>query len=661
MADKKDTIGGLNDAVDTLNKDNAQAGIESNQILGNIESGIQDLYSVNSQMLEAISAIQQSMAPDAFGAAQATENNREEGGTPIVGGPAEASTVTPAEGKKGMGMLGMLGVAAAGAAAGLVAAFAGFLDFDAQKVKDKVLILTSIADEVDATDTAETVATLTSLGVGLAAFGVGSVANGIGQTFMDDNWAVSIKNNVATLVSIGDLNFAKALEAAGTLTIIGTGLAAFGLMSGVGALGQGLANSMNEEGWAQTIKDNVTTLVSIGDLDFFKALEAAASLTTMGVALAAFGIGSGIASFAKPDFATSIKDNVVTLASITSDISQEKAEQFSETMGSLAAGLLKFSGGNFLSSIMDAGAKLVNFLTGGESPIEQMMTIADKSEQLNKGADSLERIQGALSGLSAIKFDGADLGLEEMAEDLMRAVPIIESAIMGGTIKGGIFPWSADDVDFKGLASSDIKFDEAMLNIEGLRDALGVSSAGAPVATITGSSSSNMTALPVSANVSPTSTSSEEYEPVDPGKLTLPYDKLEKLRRAKQLKRAMGISAKIGPGTSFEGGVPTAINGQDVPIGLFTDEEIKIINGSRTMAADMNRTEPDLIPVRQSGQELQTAQAEANANSTNGEGTSMVQVNNSAPTSVNNNSNTQVAMRNQHHKNENVELLFQAV
>jgi hypothetical protein len=182
----------------------------------------------------------------------------------------------------------------------------------------------------------------------------------------------------------------------------------------------------------------------------------------MGVALAAFGIGSGIASFAKPDFATSIKDNVVTLASITSDISQEKAEQFSETMGSLAAGLLKFSGGNFLSSIMDAGAKLVNFLTGGESPIEQMMTIADKSEQLNKGADSLERIQGALSGLSAIKFDGADLGLEEMAEDLMRAVPIIESAIMGGTIKGGIFPWSADDVDFKGLASSDIKFDEAM-------------------------------------------------------------------------------------------------------------------------------------------------------------------------------------------------------
>ena len=111
-----------------------------------------------------------------------------------------------------MGMLGMLGIAAAGAAAGLVAAFAGFLDFDAQKVKDKVLILTSIADAVDAGDTAETVATLTSLGVGLAAFGVGSIATGIGQTFMKDDWAVRIKNSVATLVGIGDLDFGKALN-----------------------------------------------------------------------------------------------------------------------------------------------------------------------------------------------------------------------------------------------------------------------------------------------------------------------------------------------------------------------------------------------------------------------------------------------------------------
>ena len=122
MADKKDTIGGLSDAVETLNKDNASSCIESNQILGNIESGIQDLYAVNSQMLEAMSAIQASMAPDAFGAAQSTEADRE-AGTPIVGGPAEQSTVQApgGEGKKGFGMLALAGAAVAGGVAGGVA------------------------------------------------------------------------------------------------------------------------------------------------------------------------------------------------------------------------------------------------------------------------------------------------------------------------------------------------------------------------------------------------------------------------------------------------------------------------------------------------------------------------------------------------------------
>ena len=133
MADKKDTIGGLSDAVETLNKDNASSGIEGNQILGNIESGIQDLYAVNSQMLEAMSAIQASLAPDAFGAAQSTETEREEG-TPIVGGPAEQSTVQAPGGeqKKGFGMLALAGAAVAGGVAGIIAGLAGLLDFDAE-------------------------------------------------------------------------------------------------------------------------------------------------------------------------------------------------------------------------------------------------------------------------------------------------------------------------------------------------------------------------------------------------------------------------------------------------------------------------------------------------------------------------------------------------
>ena len=200
MADK-DSIGGLNEAVETLNKDNHQDSIQSNQVLGDISATMQDVYSINSQMLEVMTAIQQSLAPDAFGAAQSTETAREGAGAPVVGGPADASTVTPAEGKKGMGMLGMLGVAA-GAGAGLVAAFAGFLDFDAEKVKEKVVTLASISDVVDMADAAETSIALGALGGGLAIFGVGSAVAGLASAitnFTDPNWASSIVQNVTTL------------------------------------------------------------------------------------------------------------------------------------------------------------------------------------------------------------------------------------------------------------------------------------------------------------------------------------------------------------------------------------------------------------------------------------------------------------------------------
>ena len=128
--------------------------------------------------------------------------------------------------------------------------------------------------------------------------GVGSIATGIGQTFMKDDWAVRIKNSVATLVGIGDLDFGKALKAT-NLGTIGLGLAAFGLLSGVGALGQALADSFNKEGWAQNIVANVATLVSIDDaLSFLKALEAAGTLKTIGAGLAVFGVGAGVAKFA---------------------------------------------------------------------------------------------------------------------------------------------------------------------------------------------------------------------------------------------------------------------------------------------------------------------------------------------------------------------------
>ena len=599
--------------LEQMQMDNAEFGRLHNESFMSIDTGIKDLAGINAQMLDAMSAIQQSLAPDTFGAAQATETTRETPGANIVSGPADASSVTPQQGKKKMGMLGMLGIAAAGAAAGLVAAFAGFLDFDAQKVKDKVLILTSIADAVDAGDTAETVATLTSLGVGLAAFGLGSIATGIGQTFMKDDWAVRIKNSVATLVGIGDLDFGKALKATLNLGTIGLGLAAFGLLSGVGALGQALADSFNKEGWAQNIVANVATLVSIGDLSFLKALEAAGTLKTIGAGLAVFGVGAGVAKFATPGFADDIKDNVATLASITEEVSKEEAEEFNETMGNLSAGLLKFSGSTFISSLMDAGAKLFQFLSGGESPIKQMLNVADQADDLDKGSKALERINSAISGITELRFDGGDLNIKKFAEDLVSAVPLIEKAIMGGKAEGGFFSkiFGSEAVEFAGLASGNIKYDEAIKNITALRKALGAEDSGGGGAASSMGVSPGAMGGPVPASAaSGVSGSSVQVVAED---LSMPYDKREQKKRAGQLASAMGFSSVDN--VTIEGKVPTAINGTKVPFNLFTDEEIDAINAVRTMRAGMAGTQANLIPTNQSGSGLQTAQAEANENS----------------------------------------------
>lgn len=662
MADKKDTLGGLNDAVETLNKDNRTDNIQSGQVLGNIDATMKDIYSINSQMLEVMSAIQQSLAPDAFGAAQETEEKREQG-APIVGGPAEQSAVvTPAEGKKGMGMLGMLGVAAAGAVAGLVAAFAGFLDFDAQAVKDKVIILTSIADEVDAAETAETVATLAALGAGLAIFGIGSAIAGLSSAltnFTDPTWAQSIKDNVVILSSIAEIPFGDVAETTASLGLLGVGLAIFGIGSAVAGLSSALTNFLDPD-WGPTIVENVKTLVSIADLPFGDVAEATAALGLIGAGLAVFGVGSAIAGMGEAvakfaggtDWTQTIKDNVINLASVTDEVTPDKAASFSEAMGSMAAGLMKFAGGNFISSILDAGAALMNFLSGSESPIEQMMRVADNEEKLAKGADALDRIRIALGGLSALNFDGSDLGLQEFAEDLVQSIPAIEKAIMGGRIEGG---WFGDDVEFKGLASPDINFEDAIRNITRLREALGAQAAPSAPA-VQSTQPVAQTAVPTSTGAGVSGQPSPEVEVVDAGDLSLPYNTREKLARARQLARAMGVS-RTANRVSYEGNIPISVNGVDIPHQLYTDEEIEAINNRRQGRLDLGVSSRQLLPSRQTGQSLQTAQAEANANAGANTGGNAVVQQNIAPNTINNASTTNIATRTQHHKPDDMELL----
>ena len=99
--------------------------------------------------------------------------------------------------------------------------------------------LLSIAEDPNATGEGVTTAvgTLAALGSGLAAFGIGSFFAGTGDAVMSGE---SVKNEVASLLDIGGLGNLDQMDATvATLASLGAGLAAFGAGQFIGALGAG--------------------------------------------------------------------------------------------------------------------------------------------------------------------------------------------------------------------------------------------------------------------------------------------------------------------------------------------------------------------------------------------------------------------------------------
>ena len=400
-------------------------------------------------------------------------------------------------------VLGGIGLALAAFGIGAAVAGGGMALADwvgggnwSQAIVDHVVTLLSIKDELGGNlemlkDGFAFTLAMTGVGLGLAAFGAGAFVGGAGLGFSDwaggDNWSQKIKDHVVTLLSIKDelggnwemlkSGFAFGLAMAG----LGAGLAAISLGMAVAGATLTLADWMAGD-WSQKIKDHVIVLLSISDaLGGAKAFigESAVFALAMGgigLGLAAFSAGQAAAAVAQfissDDWTQTIKDNVKNLLSITSEgYDQKKADEFSSVMGTISAGLLKFSGGNLVSSLANAASGILNFLSGKESPIEEMMNIANKSDKLEKGANALDRIAGALSKISGLNFQGSELGISEMAEDLLKSIPAIETAINGGTVGEG---WISSGTQIKGLASGDIKFEDAATNIKLLRESLGL-------------------------------------------------------------------------------------------------------------------------------------------------------------------------------------------
>lgn len=417
--------------------------------------------------------------------------------------------------------LGLIAFSVGQATAGIAAvptvatdAFAKFSGVDggenwAGNVRDNVEKLLEIPSLENATfkNTAAFPAIMAAIGLGLIAFSAGQATAGLasipttatdsfnrftGQTGDGENWAEMIRQNVETLLLIPNMPGvgADTVKFAAVMAGIGAGLTAFAfgkaVEGGATAINEGVSYFTTKENldFADRIKSEVETLLEIPNLPGVGA-DTAKFATVMGgiaVGLTAFSAGKlveggatavqGMIDFftgQDKGFAVRIKDEVTTLLSVTNGQTDD-GSTFSTAMGNIATGLLKFTGGEFGASLLNIGSNIIGFLSGGESPIEKVMSIADSADQLDKGANALGSIADNLAKFKAIDFDGRKFNIRGFADDLKEAVPIIEGALMGQEA-GLIF---GNKVFGLGSEIMEPQYAQAATNIGILRSALGM-------------------------------------------------------------------------------------------------------------------------------------------------------------------------------------------
>ena len=324
---------------------------------------------------------------------------------------------------------------------------------------------------------------MTGIGAGLAVFGAGAALVGLGQFITAEDWATKVYDNVATLMKINELIPADAsafVQGASFVTIMGgiaLGLIAFAIGSSANSISTALGQFSGANAkFADSIVYNVKKLMEISALKFGDVLKFGAFMTGIAAGLVAFAIGKGannmgdvIGKFSG-NFADNIVKDVNALMAMINDpnINQEKANEFSSIMGTIAAGLVKFSAGQFVGTLAGAASSVLNFL-GGTGPIQEIKNLAAEADNIEKGANAIGKVADNLGKIGNLKFDGSNINIKDFSKDLLDSVPAIEAAIMGGKIEGGIF---SSDIVYKGLASGEIKWSDAAKNIKTIQAAL---------------------------------------------------------------------------------------------------------------------------------------------------------------------------------------------
>jgi hypothetical protein len=297
--------------------------------------------------------------------------------------------------------------------------------------------------------------TLGAIGAGLIAFaGAEGIKSAI-DFFSGDAWAQDVVDQVDTLLGIVSLKTGvESLGFAATMTAIGAGLVAFGAGEGVVAA----VEMFSKGTWAQDVVDNVETLLSIVDLENMsveKVSGVTATMGALGLGLAAFGFGQAAVGVAEAinkfssdeDFADKIKRQVKTLLSIPElmgDDPENTAKQLKTTLTTIGEGIAGFGSESFTDMLKNAGEAILGFF-GVKSPFSKILSIADNAADLKIGAAAIDKLVDALERLKELNFKMPKVDFSELAKQLGRAVPLLRAATSGGVIDGG---WFGETLDF---------------------------------------------------------------------------------------------------------------------------------------------------------------------------------------------------------------------
>ena len=322
-----------------------------------------------------------------------------------------------------------LGVFAIGSAAAAgVDAFAGKSDW-ATNVVSNVSTLLTLKDAVGADskmafagEGAAFGAAMTGIGAGLLIFGAGSAAiAGVDAFSGESKWTSEVVSNVSTLLSLKDSlgGNASLLVDGGAFSLAMTGIGAGLGIFAIGSAAMAGASALSTKGWAEGVKDSVTTLLGIKDelggsismladgLTFAPAMSGIAA--GLGVFAAGTTAMAGADAISKDGWAKGVKGSVGTLLSIQDDLGGnwamlKSSGAFALAMGGISAGLIAFSVGSATSATSEATSNALNMFTGTDdwaaTVKERVGTLLSISSDTNMGGDA-KTFAISMAGISA--------------------------------------------------------------------------------------------------------------------------------------------------------------------------------------------------------------------------------------------------------------------